>query len=161
MWRHHPLFWIALFVVAILIETSLLSGLFPAGYAPNVMLCVTVALSLDETPRRGAAVGVIGGLLQDVAAGRLIGLNAFTLGLVGWGVAWARRSVNPDAVFVPGLMAGLAQLFLTPLQWMMLRMVGLNFGWRPFTHPLPAWILFAMLCTPAILGLIGPKPAER
>ncbi len=161
MWQFRIPTWIILYLLAILVETALLPQIFPVGWVPNLVLPVTIIIALYETPRRGLAAGLIGGLMQDVWAGRLWGLNALTFALVGFLVANLESRIVRDNIFVPGLLAGLAQLLVVPFQWGVLHMVGLHFGWSAFMRPLPVWLLFSMLVTPAIGGLLGFRPRHE
>ncbi|NMP21243.1 rod shape-determining protein MreD [Sulfobacillus harzensis] len=161
MWQFRIPSWIILYLLALLAQTALLPQIFPAGYVPDLVLSVTIIIALYETPRRGLAAGLIGGLMQDVWAGRLWGLNALTFALVGFVVASLESRIVRDNIFVPGLLAGLAQLLVVPFQWVILRMFGFAFSWHSFTHPLPVWLLFSMLITPAIGGLLGFRPRHE
>ncbi|MCY0899613.1 MAG: rod shape-determining protein MreD [Firmicutes bacterium] len=161
MWQFRVMSWLILDLLALLIQTALLPQIFPVGYVPSLILPLTVIIALYETPRRGLLVGCIGGLMQDLWAGRLWGLNAVTFALLGYLVAHLESRIVRDNVFVPGLVAGMAQLVVTPFQWMVLRMFGFPFSWSSFMAPLPVWLLFSMLVTPAIGGLLGFKPRHE
>ncbi len=147
--------WIVLYLLALLIQVALLPQIFPNGYVPNVVLSVTVLIALYETPRRGMYAGLIGGLMQDLWAGRLIGLNALTFALLGYAIASLQQRIVHDPIFVPGLLAALSQVVVTPFQWLLLFVFGYHFSWLVFSRPLPVWILFSMLFTPALGGLLG------
>ncbi len=155
MWQFRVITWIILYLLGLLVETALLPHVFPVGYVPNLVLPLTVIIALYETPRRGLLAGLVGGLMQDLWAGRLWGVNALTFALLGFAVAQLESRIVRDSVFVPGLLAGLAQLLVLPFQWLLLRLVGFSFPWSDFMRPLPAWLLFSMLVTPAIGGILG------
>lgn len=155
MWQFRTLTWIVLFLLGLLVQTALLPQIFPVGYVPDLILPLTIIIALYETPRRGLMAGLIGGLLQDMWAGRLWGINAVTYALLGFAVAQLESRIIRDNVFVPGLLAGLAQLLVVPFQWMVLQLVGIAIPWSDFMRPLPIWLLFSMLVTPAIGGILG------
>ena len=73
--------------------------------APDIPLIVVILLALRRGPEVGCGAGFIGGLLQDVAAGGLIGVQALTKALVGFvlGTAGGRLRVTQPLVQVPGL----------------------------------------------------------
>lgn len=152
--------WLVLYVLALLIQVALLPQIFPAGYAPNVVLSITVLIALHETPKRGMWAGLVGGLMQDVWAGRLIGLNALTFALLGYGVSIVQQKIVRDPIFVPGLIAALSQVVVMPFQWFLLDLFGYHFPWLTFSRPLPVWILFSMLFTPALGGIVGFNAAR-
>lgn len=153
--------WTLIQAAALLVQTALLPRWFAPGYAPDVVLSVTVVLALRADPLGGLLVGLIGGGLQDIAAGRLLGLNACTLAFLGWAVAWTKRMVAYDRVFVPALLAGVAQLVMVPWQWLVLKVAGFSFSWHAFTRPLPGWILFALVFTPGLMALLRPPTGRR
>ena len=76
-----------------------------ADVAPDIPLIVVVLLALRRGPEFGCAAGFVAGLLQDVAAGGLIGVQALTKALVGFGLgtAGARLRVTQPLVQIPGL----------------------------------------------------------
>ncbi len=158
MWQFRIPSWVVLYLLGLLVQTALLPQIFPIGYVPNLVLPITVIITLYETPRRGLAAGLIGGLMQDLWAGRLWGINALTFALLGYAIAHLESRIARDNVFVPGLLAGLAQLLVVPFQWVILRVFGFPFAWSEFIRPLPVWLLFSMLVTPAIGGILGFKP---
>lgn len=161
MWQFRIPTWIILFLLGLLVQTALLPQIFPTGYVPNLVLPLTIIIALFETPRRGLLAGLIGGLMQDLFSGRLIGLDALTFALLGYVVAHLESRIVRDNIFVPGLLAGLAQLVIVPFQWIILRIMGFDFSWSHFMQPLPVWLLFSMLVTPAIGGLLGFRPRHE
>lgn len=161
MWQFRIPSWILLFLLGLLVQTALLPHVFPIGYVPNLVLPITVIISLYETPRRGLLAGLIGGLMQDVWAGRLWGLNALTYALLGYALAHLESRVMRDNIFVPGLLGGLSQLLVLPFQWVVLRIFGFDLSWAQFMRPLPIWLLFSMLVTPALGGIFHFRPRHE
>ncbi len=155
MWQYRPITWFLLYLLGILIQSALLPQIFPIGYVPNVVVSVTVLIALYESPSRGMVAGLMGGLMQDLWAGRVIGLNAVTFALLGWCVGYIQSKIVSDQVFVPGLVAGLSQVAVVPFQWLLLTLAGYHFGWLSFVRPLPVWILFSMFFTPGLGGVLG------
>jgi rod shape-determining protein MreD len=89
---------------------------------PDIPLIVVVLLALRRGPEFGCAAGFAAGLLQDAASGGLIGVQALTKAVIGFGVgaAGARLSVRQPLVQVPGLVVltvaeGLARFALLQL----------------------------------------------
>ncbi len=155
MWQFRWVTWIVLFLLGLLVQTALLPQIFPIGYVPDLVLPLTVIIALYETPWRGLMAGLIGGLMQDLWAGRLLGIDALTFALLGFALAQLESKIVRDNVFVPGLLAGVAQVLVLPFQWIILRLFGFVIPWSDFMRPLPVWILFSMLVTPAIGGILG------
>lgn len=73
--------------------------------APDLPLIVVVLLALRRGPEFGALAGFGAGLLQDVTGGGLVGAQALTKALLGFGLGTlgARLAVTQPLVQVPGL----------------------------------------------------------
>ena len=158
---YRPLYWGIVFVFGLMVQTALLPQVFPSGYVPNVMISLVVLLALYESPRRGLALGLMAGGLTDLFGGRLIGLNTATLGLIGYIVARYQARLNHDPIFVPGLMGALSQLVIAPVQWFVLQIIGYAVPWQAMAYPLPYWVLFSLLFTPAMGAILGIRPRPR
>lgn len=108
-------------------QSSLASALSIAGTTPDLPLMLTVFWALRRGPEAGCVAGFLAGLLQDVAGGGLVGVQALTKALAGFGTGLAadRLWVGNPLVQVPALVAltlaegllrfGLLQLFHFPV----------------------------------------------
>ncbi len=88
-----------------LAQATLGSALRIADVPPDIPLIVVVLLALRRGPEFGCAAGFAAGLLQDAAGGGLIGVQALTKSLIGFGIGAAghRLRVTQPLVQVPGL----------------------------------------------------------
>src|SRR5881296_3294473 len=129
-------------------QATLLPALRIADVAPDIPLIMVLLLALRRGPEFGCAAGFVAGLLQDVASGGLIGVQALTKGLIGFGigVAGGRLRVSQPLVQVPGLVVltiaeGLARFALLQI----------------FRFPAPFGELMAYVVLPQALfnGFIG------
>jgi len=75
------------------------------GIMPDVPLILTVMIALRYGPESGCLAGFVAGLLQDVTGGGLVGVQALTKGLAGFGMGLlvGRFWVGNPLVQVPGL----------------------------------------------------------
>lgn len=69
-----------------LAQTSLAPALRVGAVTPDIPLILTVFLGLYKGPEVGCLSGFVVGLIQDVTAGGLIGAQALTKALAGFGV---------------------------------------------------------------------------
>lgn len=161
MWQYHWWAWVLIVAAALIVQTAFLPLVFPIGYVPNLVLVVVVALAFFESPSRGALLGAIAGLMTDVAAGRLIGMNLALDAVVGYLVARLQSQIVRDDVLVPGLVGAFAAGASRLVQWAMLRVLGYSFAFRPFVAPLPTDILFALFMTGAVMGLMHLRPRRE
>ena len=88
-----------------LAHATLAPALRIADVAPDIPLIVVILLALRRGSEFGCAAGFVAGLLQDVAAGGLLGVQALTKALVGFGLGAAagRLRVTQPLVQIPGL----------------------------------------------------------
>ena len=86
-------------------QATLGSALRIGDVAPDIPLIVVVLLALRRGPEFGCASGFAAGLLQDMATGGLLGVQALTKALVGFfiGALGGRLRVTQPLVQVPGL----------------------------------------------------------
>jgi rod shape-determining protein MreD len=96
------------------------------GVTPDLPLIMVVLLALRRGPEFGCFAGFVTGVLQDAAGGGLIGVQALTKAVIGFGigVAGERLRVSQPLVQVPGLVVltileglarfGLLQIFRFP-----------------------------------------------
>lgn len=86
-------------VVAVTVQTSVLSNVAVAGVTCDLVLIVVVALALSRGPEWGAITGFTGGLLLDVVppADHTAGRWALALALAGYvaGLIRRERSAGP------------------------------------------------------------------
>src|SRR4029453_6427680 len=76
-----------------------------AGVTQDLPLIMVVLLALRRGPVFGCLAGFVTGLLQDAAGGGLIGVQALTKAVIGFGIGIAgeRLRVGPPRAQVPGL----------------------------------------------------------
>jgi rod shape-determining protein MreD len=75
------------------------------GITPDVPLILTALIALRYGPESGCLAGFVAGLLQDASGGGLVGVQALTKGLAGFGMGLlvGRFWVSNPLVQVPGL----------------------------------------------------------
>lgn len=88
-----------------LLQSSVAPALRIGDVAPDIPLILTVLLGLRRGPEAGCLAGFAVGLIQDAAAGGLVGAQALTKALVGFaaGQLGERLWVSNPLVQVPGL----------------------------------------------------------
>jgi rod shape-determining protein MreD len=86
-------------------HTTLGPALRIADVAPDIPLIVVVLLALRRGPEFGCGAGFLAGLLQDAASGGMLGVQALTKALIGFGIGavGGRLRVTQPLVQVPGL----------------------------------------------------------
>jgi len=87
------------------LQSTVVAARGVAGVTPDVPLILTVLIALRNGPESGCLAGFVAGLLQDVTGGGLVGVQALTKGLAGFGMGLlvGRFWVTNPLVQVPGL----------------------------------------------------------
>ena len=88
-----------------LAQWSVVPALTVGGAAPDLPLILTALIALRRGPEAGCLAGFVAGFLQDAAGGGLLGVQALTKALAGFGMGLlvGRFWVNNPLVQVPGL----------------------------------------------------------
>jgi rod shape-determining protein MreD len=91
---------------AVVLQTSLFPSLTLAGYRPDLLLLLTVAIALKDGPMSGCRVGFTAGVLTDALVAQTpIGVAALVFTVFGFVVGFARPYLAPDSVSAPVLIA--------------------------------------------------------
>lgn len=85
-------FLLIVLVAALLLQTSVLEVVSVAGIKPDLVMLIVVLNGFLLSPREGAFLGYIGGIIEDLFLGEYIGLNAISKMTAGYlaGVAGER-----------------------------------------------------------------------
>ncbi len=71
-------------LVAVVLQSTSLHGLGPAGTTPDLVLCLTLLAGLQRRETAGAAAGFWGGMLVGAVRGGLEGPMAALYVMAGW-----------------------------------------------------------------------------
>ena len=96
----------AVLVVGVLLETTVASRIAVFGIAPDIMLSIIVSYSILRGDVEGAAAGITGGLLMDVALGQAMGLFAMLGLLVGYFAGKPFRDFYRESYLLPMFITG-------------------------------------------------------
>ncbi len=106
MKRVNPLIISLLFV---LLQMLLAPRIALGEVTPDFMLLLVAYFAVRRAPERGAMVGFVVGLFQDLFNPELLGLNALSKSLIGYGVGVVGSKTDPDnALLLAALLASAA-----------------------------------------------------
>jgi rod shape-determining protein MreD len=91
---------VGLFLVTLVLQTTVAPHLAVAGTPPDLVLVAVVALGLRQGARTGTLAGTVGGLALDLLRGRQLGLFALALAAAGGFAGMAAERVYPSRVWV-------------------------------------------------------------
>ena len=86
-------FWLAFVIALFVLQTSFFPVFSWNGVSVNLMLVLTVSWSLLYGARRGAFLGFMTGLLQDLVTGMFFGMDVFALTIIGYATGAFSRNV--------------------------------------------------------------------
>ena len=141
---------VLLVVIAIALQTLLISRVSILGVTADLFLVFTVVVALCRGSMHGAVFGFVAGVVADVAFIQPLGVRALVYVLAGYfvGMLVSRfGSVNPWGVF---LIAGGASLFAQLLFGLFQFMMGPRAGFLTMflTQILPEAVLDALVTVP-------------
>ena len=113
---------IALYVL----QTSLLPLIAYHAISPDLMLLLTLSFAFLRGTKQGAVMGFCTGLLQDLATGTFLGMNAFSHLLIGLGCGSASEGVFKEQFFLPVM----ASIVVTVGNYFILAILMVLLGYR-------------------------------
>ena len=115
---------LAAFVIALyVLQASFFPLMAYHGISPNFMLLITVSFAFLRGMEQGTLMGVLAGLLTDLATGTFFGIHAFTYLLMGNLCGRFANRVYKDQFFWPVF----ASLGVTALNYFILGVTALNY----------------------------------
>lgn len=149
-------------LVAIALQSSLLSQLTVLGVVPQLVFVVIVVLAYLDGESVGVVTGFFGGLLIDLLLPQaLVGLTALVYTAMGYAVGRARQLSPGDSVWAP-VLAVVAASTVAELAYATLSII-LGQRWISLTLTLKAVglvVLYNTLLTPFVFPLVR-KVADR
>ena len=135
------------------ITAVLQTTLVPRRWPLDLFLLLAALNALRRPPARAAAEGMVVGLVQDFAAGGLLGVNAFSKALAAHWVAWPQRRFSGYPVPVGAVLVFTATLVERLAKLLLFAGLGVaTSGWNRSLVSLPALHALAAIL---LLGLGG------
>jgi rod shape-determining protein MreD len=144
-------------LVAIVLQTTMLSGARVLGIGPDLMLVITIAGGLTGGPEQGAEIGFAAGLLADLfLQATPLGLTALTFCLVGFAVGTLQGSVLRSGWWL----APLAALAASAAGVLLFVGIGITVGQTQLTEAGPRRI-FEIAGVVGAINLVLAVPVTR
>lgn len=119
-----PALWALLIMGMLVAQTTLLPLIAYNGIKPDLLLIITVSAGLLFGREHGVGIGFFAGLLQDLAAGGVFGLNTLSKLLLGFAAGSAERKVFKEHILLPLA----AMMLATTLNYVLMLMLLFIFG---------------------------------
>ena len=75
---------ILILIINFIFQTTILPNFTIAGVAPNTALILVITVALLKGKYKGAFIGLVAGMLQDMFFSKIIGINALIFFLIGY-----------------------------------------------------------------------------
>ncbi|AJY76061.1 rod shape-determining protein MreD [Paenibacillus beijingensis] len=141
-------FIVLIMLLLFLVEGTIVPWLVPDGFAgrlvPHFTFVMVLYAALYHSRHSALLLGFGFGMLQDVVYyGHLIGVHAFTMGLIGYAVGIMLERKR-STLFMALAMIGFADLFYEVLVfyvYKVFRITNETFAWAMYDHILPSLFL--------------------
>jgi len=118
-----------IYVIAFLVQLSLLNIFAIEGITPNLILCLTVVIIfVFENGFRSIPFGIITCLLLDICTGHYVGIGSLVIFATGIVVVWMRIHLNTDNVYPMIVTGAIATLLYGILYWIVLTITQVNYS---------------------------------
>ena len=97
-------------VAAYILQSSVFTHLAAGGVKPNLLLILAVAFGSFSGERAGLGTGFICGLLWDIYASPLIGMQTFILALAGYLAGKCRQLLYDEGIWFPVILTAAGDL---------------------------------------------------
>jgi len=111
-------------LVNFIIQFTLLQHLKILGVIPNTALILVVCFAILQGKKDGAIIGFFLGILQDVYVGNVIGANALSYMLIGYGMGNLEKFIFKDNFLNPVFFTAIATIVYSVLFFFILYMIG-------------------------------------
>ena len=136
----------AVFLIAFLIQPSLLNIINIGGYTPNLILCMTILYTfLYEEDIYGVVFGAVFGVLYDMMYSNVIGPMPISLVLVAIGIVIVREFTNIENIinmWAVSLVSVLAYYFMN---WGLHHLAGNPVGIAVVFHQVPVIAFYSLV----------------
>ncbi len=152
---------IVMFVIAFLVQTSLLNVIMIKGYTPNLLLCLVVTISfLYENKTYGIVLGAIFGVLYDICFSTVVGPTALCLVIVAAFILLVRETVNIENIINMWVVATISIAVYYVLNWLLIHLTGNPLGILYMLTKLPGEYIYSIIVI-TILYLILLRLSDR
>ena len=136
-----------IFLVAFIVQTTILSKVMVLGAAPNLLLCLMVVFTYLYDKNFGLIFGILFGLLVDVTTSMVLGVETFTMVLACIPVIIVRMIFNPERTFPCVLLIIGATIINIFGVWAIYNIAGINANISSSISMIPGQVLSNVVIT--------------
>ncbi|SNS35230.1 rod shape-determining protein MreD [Anaerovirgula multivorans] len=90
-------------IVNFILQSTVLKYTSIYNIIPNTSLILVVCFAINSDKKKGALIGFIIGILQDIIFGKILGLNALIYMLMGYLITLANKNIFKENYIIPFL----------------------------------------------------------
>lgn len=151
-----------IFLIAFLIQPSLLNMINIAGYTPNLLLCLVVIFSfIYEDEMYGVVYGAAFGVLYDVCYSQVIGPTPIALTVVAICIILAREYANIENIINMWIVSIISFIAYYLMNWGFHRIAGNPIGIVYVFGKVPWIILYSMVVITIIYLILIRKVVKH
>ena len=109
---------IFVFLVATLVESSILSNIMILPTVPDICLLCLLYISIQNGRLFGETMGFVSGLFLDFLGSGILGLNCLYRTLIGYLGGFFNKTFNTEGIFIPILLGGIATVAKGLFLWL-------------------------------------------
>lgn len=146
-----------LFLVALVLQTTLMNIVVVYGATPNLLLCLVVVFSfLYDESNYGIVLGVAFGLAYDVCFSGYVGIAALSFLIISLAIMLVKIVMSKESGFSVIIVSVAATVLYVLLTWCIMAMLGSNYSFLYVMKKLPFYILYnAAIVTGLYYSMIG------
>ncbi len=118
-----------LFLIGLILQSTIFSHLTVAGVKPDFVLIMTVFYALLHGSKEGATAGAIGGLMQDLLFGQNLGMNALAKIVVGFSFGMLEKKIYKENILIPMAIIFVATLLSESVLYLLRQYEGMSGGY--------------------------------
>lgn len=134
-----------LFMIAFLIQGSLLNLLSVSGVTPNLLLCLVITLTLLYDNEHAVYLGGAFGILSDMFYSDVLGVASIGLLLTGLLTVKARQLLNRENILSILILSALGTVLYNFLYWGIVSFFRDQFGLLDFLYIQPLYMVSNMV----------------
>jgi len=93
-----------------IVQSTALHNFSFLGVLPNTTLIIIIAFAIHFGEKKGAVIGAIAGLIQDIIFGRAIGMNALAYMLTGYFTGMMSQKIIKENIVTPILLTAISTI---------------------------------------------------
>lgn len=111
-------------ILNLILQSTVMQYIRIYDVLPNTALILVISFAIYNGKNKGAIIGFIIGVLQDIVFARIVGLNTLLYMLTGYLVGATNQKIFKDNLIIPFIMTALATTFYESINMLFIYLLG-------------------------------------